>query len=250
MKSKRIVAEKAPRLVCVVENSDNGKTGPVSATYTPYQTCPDSCPLKPVIDETGNFSSDDCYASCDLVGMHMRRLTKATVTANADLIQIRIQECESIKDLTGRNVLRLKVGGDTPDVQYAEGLADACKLYTAKHGQPAYGYTHNWENIPRESFGGISILASCDQPSDIAKAKAQGYATAVVVSSFPNGNKMFQIDGHKVIPCLEQTRGTQCVDCRLCFDDNNLRKHDITIGFEAHGRKAEGLKSTLQAKGL
>lgn len=240
----------APKVVCVVEHSDNGKTGPVSATYTPYQTCPNSCPLKPIIGEDGNFQSAPCYASCDLVGMHMRRLTKATVTAKADLIQIQTQECESIKDLTGRNVLRLKVGGDTPNTEYAEGLADACKVYSAKHGQKAYGYTHNWKEIARESFGGISILASCDSPSDIADAKSRGYATAVVVSSFPNGSKAFDVDGHKVIPCFEQTKGIQCVDCRLCFDDNNLRKHDISIGFEAHGRKADDLKTALEGKGL
>lgn len=181
----------------------------------------------------------------------MHRLTTASV--NAPLIQIQQQETDAIRKLSGQLILRLKVGGDTPTKEYAEGLADACKAYTKKAGRPAYGYTHNWQQIPRESFGGISMLASCDNISDIADAKAKGYATATVVSHFPNGNKLFVIDGHKLVPCPNQTaseeKPVQCTDCKLCCNDANLRKHDITIAFEAHGRKAEQLKSTLQQKG-
>jgi hypothetical protein len=184
--------------------------------------------------------------------MTMHRLTTASV--NTPLIQIQTAECNAIKSLSGKLILRLKVGGDTPSAEYAEGLADACETYTAKHNQPTYGYTHNWQNIPRESFGKISMLASCDHISDIANAKARGYATATVVSHFPNGNKLFVIDGQKLVPCPEQCssdeKHVQCVDCKLCCNDANLRKHDITIAFNAHGRKSEQLKATLAAQGV
>jgi hypothetical protein len=182
----------------------------------------------------------------------MHRLTTASV--NAPLIQIQQQECKGIEGLSGKLALRLKVGGDTPSAEYAEGLAKSCEIYTAKHGQPAYGYTHNWHNIPRQAFGQISMLASCDTVAEISEAKALGYATATVVSSFPNGPKAFDIDGNKVIPCPNQTarkdKPIQCVDCRLCFNDSKLISHNITIGFVAHGRKSEDLKVTLGHKGL
>lgn len=240
------------KLASVVEISKNDKTGEMSATYTGYQTCPDTCPLKPAIAEDGAFKSAPCYASCDFVGFTMHRITKAAV--GQDLVQIQKQECDAISKLSGKRILRLKVGGDTPNAEYAQGLAEACQTYTSKHGQPTYGYTHNWRNIPRESFGGISILASCDAVSDIAEAKARGYATATVVSEFPNGNKAFTVDGNRIVPCPEQCsteeKHVQCVDCKLCCNDANLRKHNITIGFVAHGRKADELKESQRAKGL
>jgi hypothetical protein len=178
----------------------------------------------------------------------MRRLTKASV--NAPLIQIQTQECDGIKALSGELILRLKVGGDTPNPQYAEGLRDACEVYTAKHGMPAYGYTHNWANIERQSFGNISMLASCDNVSDIPVAKSRGYATATLVSQFPQGAKTFEIHGQKLIPCPNQVNEKiQCVDCKLCTRDSILRAKDLTVAFRAHGRKSEELTATLQEKG-
>jgi hypothetical protein len=239
-------------LASAVEVSKNDKTGKVSATYTGYQTCSDHCPLKPTIGSLGEFKQAECYASCDLVGMTMHRLTTASVSA--PLVQIQAQECDGIRKLSGKRPLRLKVGGDTPNTAYAEALSNACDAYTAKHDQPTYGYTHTWREIPRESFGTISMLASCDAPGDIAAAKQRGYATAIVVSEFPQGNKLFTIDGNKCIPCPEQCsteeKHVQCIDCKLCFRDGMLRERGLTIAFNAHGRKSEALKATLQGKGL
>ncbi len=238
----------ATKVATVVEISDNAKTGPMSATYTGYQTCPDSCPMKPVIGPDGEFQSSPCYASCDFVGITMHRITKAAV--NTDLIQISKQECEGIDSLSGRNILRLKVGGDTPNARYAKSLAKSCEGYSAKHGQPTYGYTHNWRAIPRSAFGSISLLASCDDVADIPLAKSRGYATATVVSEFPNGAKMFVIAGQKLVPCPNQVnKAVQCVDCKLCVNDAKLRQHDLTVAFVAHGRKADELAATQKEKG-
>ena len=238
----------ANKLATVVEKSDNAKTGLMSATYTGYQTCPDSCPMKPRLASNGEFETSPCYASCDFVGITMHRITKAAV--NADLVQISEQECNGIDSLSGKNILRLKVGGDTPNAAYAEALATACECYSAKHSQPTYGYTHNWRSIPRESFGGISMLASCDAVADIPVAKSMGYATATIVSEFPRANKLFVIDGCKLLPCPNQVnKAVQCTDCKLCVNDSKLRQHDITIAFIAHGRKADELAETQREKG-
>jgi hypothetical protein len=238
----------APKLATVAPKSENSKTGLMAATYTGYQTCPPTCKLKPVVHEDGTFDKSPCYACDHFVGMTMKRLTKASV--NASPIQIQTQECNAIKKLSGELILRLKVGGDTPNGEYAEGLRDACEVYTAKHGMPAYGYTHNWANIERSSFGQISMLASCDSISDIPVAKSRGYATATLVSEFPNGAKTFTIAGEMLIPCPNQVNEKiQCVDCKLCTRDYVLRKKDLTVAFRAHGRKSEELTATLQEKG-
>lgn len=223
----------------------------MSTTYTGYQTCPDSCELKPEVKPDGSFDESECYACQNLVGMQMRKLTRASV--NVDLVQIQQAETDAIRKLSGDRILRLKVGGDTPNEAYARALADACETYTAKANRPAYCYTHNWDAIARDAFGNISILASCDFVSDIAKAKAKGYATATVVSEFPNGAKAFMLGDHKCIPCPEQcsseAKPVQCVDCKLCTRDAMLRERNLTVAFIAHGRKAEKLKATLRAKG-
>jgi hypothetical protein len=236
------------KVATVVENSKNDKTGLMSATYTPYQTCPEACPMKPKLSPGGEFESTPCYASCDFVGITMHRLTRSAI--GADLIQIAKQECDGIDSLSGKQILRLKVGGDTPNTRYAKSLAKSCKGYRAKHGQPTYGYSHNWRSIPRAAFGGISMLASCDAIEDIPLAKSKGYATATIVSEFPQGAKLFVIDGHKLVPCPNQVnKAVQCVDCKLCCDDSKLRARDLTIAFVAHGRKADELAETQRTKG-
>src|SRR5215467_16231035 len=96
-------ASKAPKLASVVEDSGNQKTGKMSATYTGYQTCPDTCELKPAVNPDGTFAQSTCYASCDFVGMTMKRLTKASV--NAPLVQIQAAECDAIAKLSGKLIL-------------------------------------------------------------------------------------------------------------------------------------------------
>jgi hypothetical protein len=238
------------KIAIVTENSNNSKTGLMSATYTPYQTCPDSCMMKPTLNAAGEFDRTPCFASCDLVGMQMHRLTRTAAGAAASLVQIAIAECKGIEALSGDRILRLKVGGDTPTVSYARRLAQACEAYTRKRKRPAFGYTHNWLKIPRQAFGVISMLASCDSIADVIKAKARGYATATIVSHFPDGAKVFEIGGVKLLPCPNQiNKRIQCVDCELCCDDAKLRRLDLTIAFKAFSRKAEELAATQKAKG-
>lgn len=239
-------ANASQKLAIGVENSQNRRIGLMSATYTGYQTCPDSCPLKPKVEpETGEFKGCECYASNDLVGMQMHKLTRNSV--GATLVQIQQAECDAIRKMTGENILRLKVGGDFPNAEYAEAVSEACAEYSAKHNQPAYSYTHNWRNIPRESFGGISVLASCDKPEDIATAKAAGYATATIVPEFPNHAKAFELDGHKLIPCPKQINpAVQCVRCKLCVHDELLRERNLTVAFEPESRNAARLKARLE----
>jgi hypothetical protein len=183
----------------------------------------------------------------------MKRLTKGSI--DVPLSAICKAECSGIERLSGKRPLRLKTAGDTPNNRYAKALAKSCAKYSAKKGHKAYGYTHNWRKLDSTSFGAISILASCDKSADIALAKSRGYATAVVVSEFPNGAKLFVKDGNKIIPCPSQIadingRDYHCSECMLCAFDDKLRKADITVGLLAHGAKAEQLKTRLQAESL
>src|SRR5262245_20215952 len=56
--------------VRAVENSENAKTGLVSATYASQESCPADCP----------FRGAGCYAEGSRVGFHTRRLNRSPVT--------------------------------------------------------------------------------------------------------------------------------------------------------------------------
>lgn len=83
--------------------------------------------------------------------------------------------------------------------------------------------------------------------SEVAEARKQGYAPAIVVPEF-SGDRAFKMDGSdtKWIPCPAQTRGVGCSDCRLCFDADRLFNGDFGIAFAAHGPKKNNLKRHLK----
>lgn len=97
-----------------------------------------------------------------------------------------------------------------------------------------------------ESWGKVSVLASCETAEDIQAAEARGYAIALVVEEFPTERRYALADSGRgvsslgmprpeVLPCPAQTRGVPCSDCQLCFDDGALRERGYAIGFEIHG---------------
>ncbi len=138
----------------------------------------------------------------------------------------------------GGRDLRLHVGGDASCAQGAKALADATGRWMFRSGGAVWTYTHRWRRIHRRNFGLISALASVEKPSDLVAAREQGYASAITVVAFES-ERAYSLgtDGFTVIPCPAETRGTTCIECRLCFDDARLRKEKLVIGFALHGPK-------------
>ncbi len=226
--------------VIAVEISKNDKIGRASATMQSQATCPSTCV----------FRDNGCYAETGLQAMHTRRLNASTIV---DVDVIADMHADAIRGLSGRRPLRIDVVGDCRTDYAASVVSEAARAYSAHHGQPTWTYTHAWRDVVRESWGDVSVLASCETADDLTRAKAAGYATAVV---YDNGSaapsvKAFAMGDHKVIPCPEQAskKGLTCTDCRLCIDAPKLQSRDITIGFHAHGsgagkaRKAIGMRN-------
>lgn len=208
----------------LVLDSDNAKIGPVAATYASVSsTCPKSCALR----------DNGCYAQQGHVGFTVRRLDRIGATA-LQAARDEAKAIESVKYPFGRP-LRLHVSGDASAPSAVRVLAKAVANWLGKGGGPAWTYTHAWRKVLRLTWGRTSVLASCESTVDGAKALARGYAPAVVVSKFPNGAQAFERDGVTWIPCVEQTRGRACVDCRLCWDADGLRDRKHGIAFAAHG---------------
>jgi len=108
------------QLVLVVELSTNRKTGEVSATYSPIQTCPKDCV----------FMNRGCYAQSGFCGIKFRRMSQAAKALSVE--EIVKMECDGIRKLTGTKPLRLHVTGDCLDSESAIQLADACAEYTSR----------------------------------------------------------------------------------------------------------------------
>lgn len=212
-----------------VEESENGKTGKISATYASQKSCPKDCVLR----------NDGCYAEKSYAGMTTRRLNQSEDTAAA----IAKAEAEAIDKLTGKLDLRVHVVGDCKTDKEAKIVSSAMLRHKAKRGKKAYTYTHAWRDVLHASWQGAAVLASCDSIDDLPLAKARGYATAFVARK---GTELFRrfkalgkaavVDGHKLVPCPYQVsaKKPQCVQCRLCFDAAKLRDIDITILFLEH----------------
>ena len=222
---------KVATTVIAVENSGNSKLGVLSATYASQASCPASCPLR----------GSGCYAEGGLMAIHTRRVNKAESTS----IEVARDEATAIDSLTGKRPLRLHVVGDCPTDNAARLVSQAGERYQSRHGQPVWTYTHAWRDVDQGSWGGVSVLASCETPQEVKRATAKGYATAMIVQGHESP-KAYTHNGVKAIPCQAQTRGATCNECKLCWRDNNLRKGGYTITFATHGTRKNIINRMLK----
>lgn len=210
----------------------------VASTYVSIAaTCPTSCP----------FKAGGCFAAASSGHLTMRKLDAAAVGMSA--IDVTRAEVALIDNAWKRGVpqdgarggrdFRLHVGGEVSDRIGATLLAGAAKRFRARGGGAMWTFTHQWEHdIERDDWGDVSVLASVQHVEQVEPARRLGYVPAIVVPEFASP-KAFTIPGSPVrwIPCPAESRGnTTCAQCRLCLDDDNLRRHGLGIAFAAHGR--------------
>lgn len=226
--------------------SDSGNTKimgsrKVDATYTSIlHSCPDTCDLK----------DKGCYAKLSYVGMVNYRNERRA--RGASPLEIARYEAKAIDDsYNGKKVpegrfLRLHVAGDCRVRKGADLINNAIKRWLNRGGERVWSYTHAWMNVPKSRWSNVSMLASVDNVSQVAEARNNGYAPAIVVPEFTS-DKAFKLDGcdTKWIPCPAQTRKVGCSDCKLCMRSDWLYQSNTGIAFEAHGAKRNSLKRHL-----
>jgi hypothetical protein len=216
------------KFVTAVEKSSNSKTGEVSATYAPIHSCPKTCP----------FLDSGCYAQSGHTSWTLNRLNKnCEIKKKTRPIDIAREEAKQIKGLSGTRDLRLHIVGDAKTPKAAEILSRAAKSHTAKAGKKVWTYTHAWREIPREKFGEISVLASCETLDECKQAIKRGYAASVVRLKPFKGTMPFQGLNMKACPGIVQDN-VKCNDCKLCLDDSKLLKENKVICFFPHGSGA------------
>jgi hypothetical protein len=208
--------------------------GQVYVTHASQGSCPASCP----------FIGSGCYAENGPQGFVTRRLNRAQADAGADALAIAQAEADAIRALPDASKpLRLHVVGDCASDDAALMVSDAVGDRTA------WTYTHAWRDVQRAAWRKVSVLASCETDAEAAQAASKGYATARVVRSFPEGKPQRTDNGFLPVPCPEQTgKAASCADCRLCWDDDNLRSKRLTILFAAHGATRK-VAAALEGRG-
>jgi hypothetical protein len=226
-------------LVIATSKSQNGKLGNAATTYAAQASCPTSCPF---------MNGGGCYAEDGNVGFATIRLNKAAAAAFSGPLEVAEAEAAKIDTLNAAagRPLRLHTVGDCSTDEAALLVSAASERYTARGGGPVWTYTHAWRDVRRESWGKVSVFASCETAEDVRQAKARGYQTSIVVEKFTN-NKRHVLDaragdaaGVDVLPCPQQTAaGVTCSSCKRCFDDQNIATlGGYSIAFEVHGSPA------------
>lgn len=236
-----------------VSQSSDKKIGSVMASYSPIESCPDSCTLK----------SGGCYAW----GLfYLRNLGKKI---SSGTLNKTIEEAFS-KVKSSAKIVRHRVAGDVIGDQLQ--TVEDCKFVESK-GLINIGYTHDWQSeetqVLKEYF-----RASCNTLEDLEKARDMGWGVTLVVSE-DTPNRVVLPNGERGIMCpvvvgerkIEQklsemsfvsakdkkderkkmkealSEKMNCNSCTLCKISDKTK--DITVMFEVHGAA-----STLnQAKG-
>jgi hypothetical protein len=249
-------------VVIIAENSrdskltrapHNSKTSDVAATYVAQQSCHSDCPLK---------GGNGCYAEEGNVGIHTHRINGFAKSAKQSEVELRRRlakaEAKGIRALDGSKRLRVHVVGDCATKQAAGMVGRAMVAHQKKHGKEAWTYTHSWRHIRKQAWAGASVIASCENPEDVAKAQARGYATALVVPPHRT-NKVHVYRGVKVIPCPAQfaqggtpwtpgdRRAVVCTECNLCPRPDNLLARGLTVGFAPDGQTTKRVLKVINA---
>lgn len=236
--------------VKLILNTENRKLRGCAVTYVAQQSCPQEC----------LFLNQGCYA--EYGPMFWSVTSKLNQEAKGlSILDLARREAELIsrlsRDPRARDrPLRLHGVGDCASDVAAMIVARASARWITKNKASVWGYTHAWRTINRRSWLNVSILASVENPIDLALAEKRGYAAAMVVPKFPNGPKAFtqwikepgkKSQSFKIVPCPEQTLGIGCRDCKLCFKDQWLHENRIVIGFTPHGVGQKKIRQTLVA---
>lgn len=223
-------------IATAVRFSRNAKIGQAAATYAAQVSCPTTCAF---------FGGGGCYAESGGLGTAVTTpLNDAAIRLRSDEVDVARAEAAAIDGLEGTRPLRLHGVGDCKTDETARIVSAAAERYLDRGGEAVWTYTHAWRTVARESWGRVSVLASCETPMDVALARARGYAPSIVVDAFPTRRRYLE-EGEALLPCPAQTSHATCTSCRLCFDDGALLGRGYAIAFAVHGTALAVKKARL-----
>lgn len=223
----RVHSKSGALVMAYAEVSKLSRNGSAHATYAGSVSCPPDCPLFKV-----------CYAKQYPTVFVARRVDAEAVGHTP--VEIAREEANGIDMLPGNVFLRLHVYGDSTTEEGTRLIADACGRYLDRGGEAAFTFTHA-HNVPREAWGRVNVLRSCERPSQVRRAWADGYAAAIVVPENAETKaafvrkKKFTYRGLTVVPCPQQTGAApDCQRCGLCWSEAFAPERETAMALMTH----------------
>ena len=227
-----------------IENTNSRKVGAMAVSYSPRQTCPDTCPLK----------NGKCYGENFPISLHWNNYSK-DLTDNYDKF---IDEIKLYRKYNGNKIWRHNIVGDlVADKDFKINAKKLYQLIDANNKGAVICYTHhhtikdkngknkvsryNLNRIKEANELGFTINLSADT-IDQAKQlyNKTKLPTAVSLPVTKNKYKKLSKDKQadykkellkdKIVICPEQTHDVKCIDCKLC----NKSDRKVIIGFLEH----------------
>lgn len=131
--------------------------------------------------------------------------------------------CDDFLDAIRGKLLRIGAYGDPAavPVDVWEMLAEAAGSHI--------GFTHQWRQAPQLR---TLCMASTDDFGETMEAQAAGWRTFQVIGSGHESNE-------RDFECVNETRGTQCDDCRACYGARPDRdRQPASVWIRPHGSVA------------
>lgn len=216
--------------------SGNKKTGPIPVSYSPSNTCPDSCPLK----------SGGCYAKNGPVRTHWNRLDEGKVGIKWN------DFLSSVRKIWKGSLWRWGVAGDLPGQGERIDAKMLSDLVKANRGKRGWGYTHkpvifgphaktNRAAIAEANKNGFTINLSGNNLHHADTLAALGIGPVVSVVPESQVKNTVTPAGRRVVICPASIRDeATCARCGLCANP----KREYIIAFPSHGtqkKKAEAV---------
>lgn len=220
-----------------VRESANSKIGPIFATTTSADTCPDACPFKRTAEGVKG-----CYADGGPLGMHWKAVSAGK--RGGDLATL----CENVAALPEGALWRHNQAGDLPGINGEIDAAALEALTAANAGKRGFTYTHkpmtagNAEAVRAANAAGFTVnlsgnsLAHADALADLG--------IAPVATVVPTGTPVaFKTPaGKRGVMCPAQVR-----DDVSCAGGNGMKPcgagkplcqradREVIVGFWPHG---------------
>jgi len=215
----------------------------VFATYRPVgHTCPSSCALL----DAG------CYAQGGNVALHSRRGAPIEAGGKGATFDPLAWALALPQDA----LVRWNVSGDVvgPDGSvYRDTIKRAHKLRPDLVG---WTYTHAWRDPDVAAWaaslpGNVNCVASLDDPTDAAEARAMGWTTVSSVVPTKDGQSFTDTEAREIkraasrvrttaLPCPAQRVEVGCADCMACA------RPGAHVVFAAHGSSTRRAQNALQ----
>jgi hypothetical protein len=220
------------RQVHWVSQTSDAKTGKVVASYSPMDTCPDSC----------TFKEGGCYAwglfYLKVLGKKIQNGT-IKIKSLATALSERTHDCK---------VVRHRVAGDV--VGDVIPTLEECSMVES-HGLVNIGYTHAWKNDEAQPLKKW-FRASCNTVEEVFEAHAKGWTTTLAVHGSNIPKKLKKMD-LTFIKCparhgVEGKKDITCNDCTLCKVSPTTQ--GTVVMFEVHGNHSTIKNATSKSANI